>query len=260
MSISGVSGGPSQGETAEVPYATSIRNSFSGNMICIPTYSNGHRPLLFVYDANNGKMLADDSGFFTQLAAIPDVHGQWLLGRQYSNSFSIFDIPPTGKHPLNSFTFLGGPNQNDDAGFRYQHWTGGDWARLFSVKANPDNSADVTIDGVTTTKALRIGNGPVITSLSGAGAAGVASGPSTLSGTTGSIGGSPLKAGQCATGSAVVSGAGPRMAAVASPVSDPGDGFLWQAFISQPNTVMVKVCSIAGGTPRAIAYSVRVLP
>jgi hypothetical protein len=263
LSISG-GGGPSDGETAEVPYALSLAKVTGGKTIELPTYSNGHRPQFTVFDGNNGRIMASDNGFFTQLASYPDAGGQFVNGRQYANSFSIFDIPPTGKHPLNSFTFLGGPNQKGSQGLRYDHWTGASWASLFSINANINNTADVTVNGIMTAKGLKIGDGPVITSLSGkgavAGSSAAAPSTSTLAGTTGNIGGAPLAAGKCATGTATVGGASPSMAATTSPASSPGDGFVWQAFVSQANTVSVKVCALAAGTPAPIPYDVRVFP
>lgn len=86
--------------------------------------------------------------------------------------------------------------------------------------------------------------------------------PLPLAGTTGSIGGSALTAGTCATGIVTVTGATTGMAAVASPVTYPGAPFEWNAYVSAANTVTVNVCTnlAAGGTPTASAYNVRVLP
>jgi hypothetical protein len=261
ISVSGALTGPSDGETAEVPNATSIRGSTGGSSISLPTYANGHQPQFFIYDGNNGKLMSNDQGFFTQLAAIADLHGQYLNGRQYSNSFSIFDIPPTGKHPLNTFTLMGGPNTRDDQGLKYEHWTGGYWANLFSVTANANNSADMNVDGVITARGFKIGNGSMVTSLPTGGAAASASnGGSTLMGTTAAIGGAPLTAGKCATGSTTVNGATSTMAVTTSPAGSPGDGFVWQGFVSGSNQVTVKVCALAGGTPAAVPYDVRVIP
>ena len=263
ISLTGAFTGPSDGETAEVPNATSIRGSTGGSLISLPTYANGHQPQFFVYDGNNGKVMSNDAGFFTQYASILDLHGQFLNGRQYSNSYSIFDIPPTGKHPLNTFTLMGGPNTRDDQGLKYEHWTGGYWANLFSVTANANNSANMNVDGVITARGFKIGNGPMMTNLPSGGAAAAATsagGGSTLIGTTGAIGGAPLTAGKCASGTAAVTGAASTMAVTTSPAGTTGDGFVWQGFVSSPNTVTVKVCALAGGTPTAVAYDVRVIP
>ncbi|MDS0849320.1 hypothetical protein [Burkholderia cenocepacia] len=80
-----------------------------------------------------------------------------------------------------------------------------------------------------------------------------------LSGTSGSIGGSALSAGACSSGTVSISGATTSMVARATPVTYPGDGNLWEAYVSSANTVTVKVCAIVAGTPAASAYNVRVL-
>jgi hypothetical protein len=80
-----------------------------------------------------------------------------------------------------------------------------------------------------------------------------------LAGTTGSIGGSALLAGACTSGTVAVTGSTTAMGVVATPVTYPGDGFDWEAFVSAAGTVTVKVCGFIAGTPVASAYNVRVL-
>ncbi|HXI39904.1 MAG TPA: hypothetical protein VNH83_07995, partial [Bryobacteraceae bacterium] len=80
-----------------------------------------------------------------------------------------------------------------------------------------------------------------------------------LSGTTGSIGGGLLTVGTCASGTASVTGATTSMAVSASPVTYPGDGNYWVAYVSSSNTVTVKVCATATLTPTASNYNVRVI-
>ena len=81
-----------------------------------------------------------------------------------------------------------------------------------------------------------------------------------LTGTTGSIGGSALLVGTCATGTVTVTGATTGMAIATTPVTYPGAGFDWQrSYVSGTNTVTVQVCADVAGTPTASAYNVRVL-
>ena len=80
-----------------------------------------------------------------------------------------------------------------------------------------------------------------------------------LTGATGSIGGSALAAGACTSGTVSVTGASTGMVAMASPVTYPGDGMAWRAYVSSPGVVTVKVCADVAGTPAASAYNVRVL-
>lgn len=81
-----------------------------------------------------------------------------------------------------------------------------------------------------------------------------------LSGSTASITGTSLEAGACDSGTVTIAGATTGNVAVADPVTYPGDGNVWGAYISAANTVTVKVCSIAGGTPTSSVYRVRVIP
>ena len=82
-----------------------------------------------------------------------------------------------------------------------------------------------------------------------------------LIGTTGSIGGAALTAGQCASGTVTVTGATTSMGVTATPATYPGDAFDWKAYVSSTNTVTVKVCTnlAGGGTPTASTYNVRVI-
>lgn len=81
----------------------------------------------------------------------------------------------------------------------------------------------------------------------------------TLSGTSGSIGGGALIAGQCASGTATVTGATTSMVALADPNTYPGDGTIWDAQVTSANTVTTKVCAIIALTPTASTYNIRVL-
>ena len=81
-----------------------------------------------------------------------------------------------------------------------------------------------------------------------------------LTGTTGSIGGSALTAGQCTSGAVNVTGATTSMGVVATPATYPGDGMHWLTYVSSSGVVTVKVCAVVSGTPTASTYNVRVIP
>ncbi len=83
--------------------------------------------------------------------------------------------------------------------------------------------------------------------------------PVPLAGTTGSIGGSALTAGGCASGTATITGATTSMVPKSSPNTYPGDGMVWESYMSAANTVTVKVCAVTAGTPAASTYNVRVI-
>ena len=80
-----------------------------------------------------------------------------------------------------------------------------------------------------------------------------------FSGTTGSIGGSALAAGACTSGTVSITGATTSMGVVATPTTYPGDGTIWDGYVSASGTVTVKVCAIIAATPVSSTYNVRVL-
>ena len=79
-----------------------------------------------------------------------------------------------------------------------------------------------------------------------------------LDGVTAAIGGSPLLAGACASGTLSVPGVTTLMVPNVSPQTYPGDGFWWEGYVSGADTVTVKVCAAVTGTPVSAAYNVRV--
>jgi hypothetical protein len=81
-----------------------------------------------------------------------------------------------------------------------------------------------------------------------------------LTGTTGSLGGSPIGSGSCASTTVTIAGANVGNIALTTPNTYPGNGFYWQAYVSAANTVTVNVCSTLSGsnTPTASTYAVRV--
>lgn len=80
-----------------------------------------------------------------------------------------------------------------------------------------------------------------------------------LAATTSALGGSALTAGQCVTQAVAVTGAATTMVATASPSSDPGTGFSWEAWVSSANNATVRLCAVAAGTPSSVTYNVRVI-
>lgn len=81
-----------------------------------------------------------------------------------------------------------------------------------------------------------------------------------LTGTTSSIGGSSLLAGACSSGTVTVTGAATSNGVIATPVTYPGDGNYWLAYVSASNTVTVKICAAVADTPTASVYNVRIVP
>lgn len=81
-----------------------------------------------------------------------------------------------------------------------------------------------------------------------------------LTGTTGSIGGSALLAGACASGTVAVTGSTTTMTVNVTPNTYPGDGTLFYGYVSTNGTVTVKACAIIALTPTSSTYNVRVVP
>ena len=84
-----------------------------------------------------------------------------------------------------------------------------------------------------------------------------------LKGTTGSIGGSALTAGTCASGTATITGATTAMACFSQPSTGTfiGGAFTENCTVTAANTATVNVCTTlaAGGTPTAATHTVRVI-
>lgn len=90
---------------------------------------------------------------------------------------------------------------------------------------------------------------------------GVSTNSPIMSGTTGSMGGGLLAVGACATGTANVPGAKVGMTASCSPSTQhPGDGFTFDAWVSAPDVVTVKLTAGILGTPASTTYNVKVIP
>lgn len=80
-----------------------------------------------------------------------------------------------------------------------------------------------------------------------------------LAATSSSIGGSLLAAGACSSTTVTMNGLASGMGVTASPATYPGDGNLWDAYVSAANTATVKVCAVVAGTPAASTYALRAI-
>ena len=84
--------------------------------------------------------------------------------------------------------------------------------------------------------------------------------PPTLAGTTASIGGTPLDAGQCASGTVTIAGAQPGMVGTAAAFDGSyQSGFTVPALGTASNMATVNVCAIAPGTPAPKTFNVRLV-
>ena len=81
--------------------------------------------------------------------------------------------------------------------------------------------------------------------------------PKPLTGVTAAMGGAPMTLGQTITANVAVVGATTAMAVACSPVSYPGDGFTWNAYVSAAGTVTVCLTCVLVGTPASSVYNLR---
>lgn len=147
------------------------------------------------------------------------------------------------------------------AGYNFVEWGGaiaGTWnSQTVSLDAGPSYVLGklplANIDASAGT------SGQVLTANGGATAPSFQDAGSQLSGTSGSIGGGLLSIGACSSGTASVPGATTAMTAVSSPVTYPGDGSDWKAYVSGAGVVTVKVCAIIALVPAASTFNVRVI-
>jgi len=261
---------PNRPENGEVLDPKNLRMDISeltgGGYLTVPMYNTGKTAQPQVTFSAIDGVYYPATGLFTryetQFGQGGYPQGGWMNGLKFANQYCWFDTPPAGeKQSTNRICINGGPSNTVHPGYEYDVWSGSKWVNAFLVQGKPDNTADVSISGnLSVAKTLYVKSIQVANGANGLGAmSSNAEQPSVVSnGTTGAIGGSMLTAGQCATGQARVAGAKSGMVATTSPESDPGDGFIWQAYISSANAVTVKVCALSRGTPRPVTYSVRV--
>ncbi len=139
------------------------------------------------------------------------------------------------------------PNDLTTTAYAHVFYDGTNWQLL-----NPQTNQG-TVTSVTTTAPLA----------SSGGTAPTISCPTcvttpTLSGTTGSIGGSALTAGSCTTGTATVPGAtvGHPVSVSASDGTLPSGLIILRAAVTSPSMVTVQLCGIASVTPAPNTYNV----
>jgi hypothetical protein len=270
ISFDGFNKIPQNAQDGEVVNLNKLRlgiwEETGGSYLTAPMYSTGRPAEPQVVFPAIGGLYYPASGLFTrfekQLNQGGYPAGGWMNGLKFANQYCWFDTPLEGqKQSTNRICINGGPSNTSHQGFEYDVWSGSRWVSAFQVTGKPDGTSDVFVAGnLTVGKTLnsRAGSTAGAMPASSPLRADAAPGSAVLSGTTGAIGGGLLLPGQCTTGTARVGGATSAMVATTSPVSDPGDGFVWQAYIPSPGIASVKVCALSKGTPKPVAYNVRV--
>ncbi len=115
------------------------------------------------------------------------------------------------------------------------------------------------LTGIATTAQIGTGTPSAGEYVDGATGAWTALPVAALSGTTAAMGGSAMTVGQTITATATVTGATTAMVAACSPATYPGDGFVWDAYVSAANTVTARLTCVLADTPTSSAYNVRVI-
>ena len=263
----GIPNSPQAGDVVDPKnFRIDIWPTTGGRYLTAPLYATGRTAEPNVTFGGIGGVYAPGRGLFARYESLYGQGGYpsggWMNGLKYANQYCWFDTPAEGqKQSTNRICLNGGPSNTAHPGYEYDVWSGSKWVNAFQLQGKSDGSADVSVSGnLTVARTLYVksievagGGAPNLT----AARPGPAPVTTFAGGSTAAIGGTALQPGQCSSGLARVSGATGSMVASASPVGDPGDGFVWQAFVSAANTVTVKVCAINRGTPRPVAYNVR---
>jgi len=76
------------------------------------------------------------------------------------------------------------------------------------------------------------------------------------------IGGSPLAAGACSSGTIAVAGASSTNGKITinSGGGDPGPAIYYKAYVSVPGTIKIDVCAAIAATPTAVVYNIGYTP
>lgn len=81
----------------------------------------------------------------------------------------------------------------------------------------------------------------------------------SLSGTSAAFA-TATTAGTCVQNTTAIAGATTSMVAVASPVSTPGVGAQWSAFVSSAGNVTINECAVATSAGGTVAFNIRLIP
>jgi hypothetical protein len=208
-----------------------------------PTHGSGY--LAYNHQTNQQSMLFNVEG-----SVLETLYGH-AQGNQAANSAGFFgDIHIMTGGGADGIRLYGTPT-----GFRQQFLQDatGTIALTSQLPASLANASHKWLNSYDASTGLFTQTQPAYSDLTGTPAP-------ILSGTTPSIGGSSLAAGACVSDVASVASTTSAMAVAVSPVSDPGAGFTWNAWVSASGTVTVRVCNVSGATatPTASAYNVRV--
>jgi hypothetical protein len=93
LALDGISQGISPGEGNSVPFGASLQNVSGGSLVQVPTYANGHQPILNLQDSTNHRTVSTTGGFYKQAIAVFDANGHTSTGDQIANEYDLMDLP-----------------------------------------------------------------------------------------------------------------------------------------------------------------------
>jgi len=93
LALDGISQGVSPGEGNSVPSGASLQNVSGGSLVQLPTYANGHQPVLNLQDSTNHRTVSTIGGFYKQAIAVYDANGHTSVGDQVANEYDLMDLP-----------------------------------------------------------------------------------------------------------------------------------------------------------------------
>jgi hypothetical protein len=93
LTLNGITSGLSSGEGDSVPFGASLRNVSGGSLVSVPTYANGHQPLLTLVDDANQRTLSTAASFYKQTVAVTDSLSHTSVGDQIANEYDLMDLP-----------------------------------------------------------------------------------------------------------------------------------------------------------------------
>ena len=80
LTLDGTTAGLSSGEGYSVPYGAQLRNVTGGALVALPTYSNGHQPVLTLMDSGNQRTISPAG--YKQTIAVADSSSHYSVGDQ----------------------------------------------------------------------------------------------------------------------------------------------------------------------------------
>lgn len=93
ITLEGMTGGVPSAEGNAAPSGASLQNNFTGSLISVPTYANGHQPVVGMTDSSNHRSLSNAAGMYKQAVSIYEGNGHNSSGDQIASEYDLMDMP-----------------------------------------------------------------------------------------------------------------------------------------------------------------------